>query len=352
MNITFESILSLLTNCITEVRTTVGSFSYNILSAVTFRLLDIETRLYSQKLNQNVNTADDQAMDDLANNRGITRKPATTGVGKGKFNIEIPEGARFQINETIWVRNDFLESIEGYYYYKMISEQTGASVNKNIGQLIPITFIEGLNYAYLEEILIPAEDEETTEELKKRYKDSWNAKSFAGNKISYIEKINEIDGVGGTKVYPLKYGNGTVGITIINTLWSVPSSELISIVQNIIDPDKDGEGEGSAPIGAIVTIKGVENQNIKIGIKCQFKSGDFNDWKNDIEDIIKNYFTDKNKIWANSSETVIRIAEIIVKVIEHEMVVDVLELTINDADSNLVLDEDKIAYLSELEEIA
>ena len=89
MNITFEQILTYLVDKITEVRATVGSFTYMILSAVTFRLLDMEGRFYTLKQNMSIDTADDAAVDDLAKNRGIVRKPATVAIAKGKFNIEI-----------------------------------------------------------------------------------------------------------------------------------------------------------------------------------------------------------------------------------------------------------------------
>ena len=136
MNITFESILNQLSSYITQVRTTVGSFAYMILSAVTFYLLSIESKIYGLKQNMSINTADDSAMDDLASNRGITRKPATVGIARGMFNVEIPTGSRFQIGEVVWVSGDFISSSEGYYYYVMTSEQTGTIVNKAVGELM------------------------------------------------------------------------------------------------------------------------------------------------------------------------------------------------------------------------
>ena len=351
MNITFESILNQLSSYITQVRTIVGSFAYMILSAVTFYLLSIESKIYGLKQNMSINTADDSAMDDLASNRGITRKPATVGIARGKFNVEIPTGSRFQIGEVVWVSGDFISSSEGYYYYVMTSEQTGTIVNKAVGELTAITFIEGLTYAYIEEITIPAEDTESTESLKERYKASFEAKVFSGNKIAYKEFVEDINGVGGCKVYPIRYGNGTVGLTIISSIYGVPSNDLVELVQNTIDPDKNGDGEGYAPIGAIVTVSGVTNQNIKISLECQFNTGTFEDWRTEIETIINGYLFDKNKTWANSTEVVIRIAELISELLKSEHIVDITELLINDTNSNLILNADCIGYLNELEEI-
>ena len=141
MNTTFESILNQLCNYITRVATTVGSFSYMILSAVTFRFLDVEGRVFALRQNMSASTADDSAMDDLAKNRGIRRKQATAGIAKGKFDAEVPENSRFQVGEVVWGSGEFIESVDGYYYYRMTSEQTGSSVNKAIGQATIITYI-------------------------------------------------------------------------------------------------------------------------------------------------------------------------------------------------------------------
>lgn len=352
MNITVESILNYLCSFIIKVSSKVGSFAYFILMACSYKFLDLEGKIYALKQNNNINTADTNGIDDLIDNRGITRKPATVGIAKGKFNVEVPTGSRFQIGETIWVSGDYISTSDGYYYYVMTSEQTGSQVNKAVGQLTMITFIERLTYAYIEEIITPAEDIESDESLRTRYKESFNSKAFAGNKAAYKEYVEAIDGIGGCKVYPLKYGNGTVGLTIINALYDIPSNELVNNVQNIIDPDKNGDGEGYAPIGAIVTVIGVSYENIKIGIKCQFSTGTFDDWKDEIRNIINNYFLDKNKTWANTNEVVIRKAELISEIIKNEHIIDVIELLINESDSNLILSDDKIAYLNELEEIA
>ena len=352
MNITVESILNKLCSFITKISTKVGSFAYFILMACSYKYLDIEGKIYALEMNEDIDTADYEGINKLAKQRGLFRKAATSGIAKGQFNVEIPSGSRFQIGEIIFVSGDYISQSGGFYYYKLISEQTGTEVNKGIGKLTPITYVEGLTYAYAVEMIVLAEDIEDNESFIKRYNNSFGASKFAGNKQYYRDLIGEINGVGGVKVYACWSGPKTVKCTIISSDFGEPSNELVEEVQEYIDPDKIGEGDGHAPIGAHITIEGVSNQNILIGVNCQFQSGTFEDWKTEIINIINSYFLSINKKWADSQQIVVRKADIISKLMESENIVDVNNLLINGEDSNLVLYDDYIAFLDDVVEIA
>ena len=82
----------------------------------------------------------------------------------------------------------------------MQCETPGIVGNQQLGTMIPIEYIQGLETAELTDVLIPGEDEEDTEDLRTRYFDSFNEKSFGGNVQDYLEKTNAIPGVGSTKV--------------------------------------------------------------------------------------------------------------------------------------------------------
>ena len=84
--------------------------------------------------------------------------------------------------------------------YQVQCETPGIVGNQQLGTMIPIEYIEGLETAELTGVLIPGEDEEDTEDLRKRYFDSFNEKAFGGNVQDYLEKTNAIPGVGSTKV--------------------------------------------------------------------------------------------------------------------------------------------------------
>ncbi|HEK5039664.1 TPA: baseplate J/gp47 family protein, partial [Clostridioides difficile] len=80
--------------------------------------------------------------------------------------------------------------------------------------------------------------------------------------------------VGGVKVYPVWNGGGTVKLVIINSNFKVPSTDLVNLVQEEIDPlQNQGEGLGLAPIGHRVTVEGVTSTTINISAEITYKNG-------------------------------------------------------------------------------
>lgn len=130
--------------------------------------------------------------------RGISPHLATHAVLKGVFtpvNIDVT-GQRFNIGEINYV---VIAQI-GPGQYQVQCETAGTVGNQQLGQMIPIDYIAGMETAELTELLIPGEDEEDTEDLRKRYFESFDEQAFGGNVTDYILKTNAIAGVGCTKV--------------------------------------------------------------------------------------------------------------------------------------------------------
>jgi uncharacterized phage protein gp47/JayE len=166
--------------------------------------------------------------------RGIIVEPATYAVRRGVFNIPVPIGSRFSLNKINYV---VIAPLDGdNNAYSLRCETAGNVGNIESGTLIPIVYIDGLTRAVLSDILIPGEDEESTEHLRQRYFASLNAQAYGGNIQDYVEKTLALDGVGGVKVYPVWNGGGTVKLVIIDTLYNPPSGTLIDAVQTAIDP--------------------------------------------------------------------------------------------------------------------
>ena len=133
--------------------------------------------------------------------RGIVPYPATHAVLKGEFvpsTIDVT-GKRFNIGQINYVVTEKLQ--DGVY--KVQCETEGEEGNRYLGAMIPIEYINGLETADLTEVLVPGEDEEDTEELRKRYFASFEESAFGGNVKDYLEKTNAIPGVGCTKVTSL-----------------------------------------------------------------------------------------------------------------------------------------------------
>ena len=302
---------------------------------------------------------------------------------KGEFtpaNIDVT-GQRFNIGSMNFIVTEKIADGE----YQVKCETPGIVGNQQMGTMIPIDYIEGLETAELTEILIPGEDEEETEDLRTRYFDSFNEKSFGGNVRDYLEKTNAIPGVGSTKVTRVWNNDlrpaemipsaavqawfntikstltgevaawletvydaalnrklttgGTVLLTILNSDFGVASDTLIKTVQQTIDPDEyAGEGYGVAPIGHIVKVESAETKTVTVKTNIVFDVGyGWSNLQSSINDVISNYLLELRKSWADNPYLVVRISQIETRLLSIKGIVDIGNTKINGASDNLTL---------------
>lgn len=315
--------------------------------------------------------------------RGITPYEATYAVLKGEFtptNIDVT-GQRFNIGSINFVVLEKIADGE----YQVQCETAGIVGNQQLGTMIPIEYIEGLETAELTEILISGEDEEDTEDLRTRYFDSFNEKAFGGNARDYLEKTNAIPGVGSTKVTrvwnndlnpnemipsesvkswyesikttlsgePAEWldtvfnaaaekkltTGGTILLTILNSDFDVASDTLIKTVQQTIDPDEyAGEGYGLAPIGHIVKVKSAEKIEVTVKTNITFDVGyGWSNLQSSIDEAISNYLFELRKSWADNPYLVVRISQIETRLLNIKGIVDIANTKLNGASENLTL---------------
>lgn len=281
-----------------------------------------------------------------AGERGIVPEEATCAVLKGHFNMNVPVGARFSCGDLNYSVTEKIRDGE----FQLKCETAGRIGNGQMGTLIPIDYLAGLETAELTELLIPGEDEEGTEALRQRYFDSLNSQAFGGNVRDYQEKTNSIPGVGGVKVYPAWDGGGTVRLVLIDSEAHAPSTELIERVQTVIDPEANqGKGLGFAPIGHVVSVAGVEESEIKLSTTITYQEGwTWEDVKPYAEKAIDEYFSELAKNWADSDGLVVRISQIETRLLNVSGVVDISGTKINGVEENLVLDADTIPKRGDL----
>ena len=363
-----------------------GSVIYDALAPAAWELQLLYVELNTLLADAYGDTASREYLVLRCMERGITPASASKAILRGQFTpigVNVI-GKRFNINELNYTVIKPMADGNGY---EVQCETPGAIGNLNTGPMIPIEYIQGLETAELTEILIPGEDEEDTEELRKRYFDSFKESAFGGNVKDYISKTNTIFGVGATKVkrvwnndinpldlipsqkvvdwvtgFSMKSDpevskwlttalnagkekkltvGGTVLLTILGSDFNAASSQLIQKVQQEIDPeDTPGEGYGLAPIGHIVSVKSAKAVDISVQTNIAFDTGyNFSNLKSAIEEIIKAYLLDLRKTWENTSSLVVRIAQIETRLLQIKGVIDIGNTTINGSAKNLALDQ-------------
>ena len=187
--------------------------------------------------------------------------------------------------------------------------------------------------------MIPAEDDEDVESLRKRYFDTMTSQAYGGNIADYKEKTISIAGVGGVKVTPVWNGGGTVKITFIDSTFHVPSEEMVEMVKNEADPyPYEGLGYGFAPIGHVVTVEGVEGVTVNIVTNITYREGwDWESAKPYILNAIDKYFDEISAEWEDSESLFVRISQMESRILDCEAVLDIEGTTLNGVASNLHL---------------
>jgi len=347
LDTSYEDLLAQkLTNVLTQDRRET-SLIYQATAANTAEIAQILFTLLNYENQMFADTAPRENLVRRAAERGLSPTPATHAVRKAEFNIDVPIGARFSQEEYNY---EVLEKIDTGIF-KAQCETAGEVGNFESGQLIPIDYIAGLEIAQLTDVLIPGENEEDTEAFRSRYFNSFESVSFGGNRADYKERINKLPGVGGSRIYRAKYGGGTVDVTIIDSTFSKPSTALVELVQQLMDPlDAQGEGVGLAPIDHIVTISAVNETVVNIATTLTLQSGwSFVDVESAIKEVIDGYFKELSELWADAvtkqeDETglIVRISHIETRILGVNGVIDISNTTINDVASNLELDKEAI----------
>ena len=173
---TYENILDRsLARVASDVDKREGSVIMNAIAPVSAEHADVYIQLGNIVNNGYADTAVREFLILRCKERGIIPYEATKATLKGKFNMEIPIGSRFNLNELNYVATAFIESADGYFYYQMECETEGTNGNKFFGELSSIEYIDKDLTGELTELLIPAEDEEDTEALRTRYLNSFDS---------------------------------------------------------------------------------------------------------------------------------------------------------------------------------
>lgn len=265
-------------------------------------------------------TATGEALDNRAAEQGITRYPATYAIKLGYFAdgegtpMAVPMGARFstvsETNPINYTVVDYYYGDNGLYvpgYYQLRCEKPGTVGNQYSGNLVNITFIQGMATAELTTLLHPARDEETDEELRTRYFAALNQKAFGGNIADYREKVMALDGVSAVQVYPTWNGGGTVKISIVDPEYNPVSEEYIAEVQELIDPENSqgetGDGLGIAPIGHQVTVVTPEEVDVAVSATLVLRPGyAVGQVQGPIQTALEKYIEELRKGWAQSND--------------------------------------------------
>lgn len=272
----------------------VGTFPYDFFRSCAiagFTLKEAVNEVYSLLVIKN--QSGDMLAQSVKERKGVIKKEAIKASGvvqvTGSGHIKIGNvfdtnfGIKFEATEDIDIVNSGDVKVEAV--------EAGVSGNVGANSIIniPVT-IPGITAVTNKDAFTNGYDEETDESLYSRYEFIVQHPYAPGNKSSYMSWAREVAGVGFVDVAPLENGPNTVSVYIVDENGKIPQQSLIDKVQEYIDPNSSGTGEGIAPLGAHCTVKSSTAITINVEAKLTLSTGVVvADVQQDVEDKLNEY---------------------------------------------------------------
>lgn len=350
---TEESIMNrMLDRVPSDIDKSEGSFIWDAQAPVAFMLS--EAALWAQELlrrgfastaasdNPDFRSAE---LDLRAAEHGITRREAVASTGSviftGKPGTVVPAGtyvatpadegsgeSSIEYVTTMAVTLSLGNVGTGSAPIKAVTPGKNGNVPAGVIQLMS-TPVSGVTSVTNPEPTKSGTDIETDQSLLERFFAKVRSQGTSGNKAQYMQWANEIAGVGGVEVVPLWKGPGTAGLYLLDTDKRAASKDIVDAVQQYIDPSQDGQGEGVAPAGPVITAMPAEEVAINISVKVQRtqeQPSTINEIRQLIEDGVRTYL---QQIAFNRKDPLVRYTRIAAVLLDIPIIVDYADLTIN-----------------------
>ncbi|GIO33266.1 phage-like element PBSX protein XkdT [Paenibacillus albilobatus] len=264
-----------------------GSFIWDAQAPVAFMLY--EASVWAQQVLERgfARTTFGEYLDMRAEEHGVARRQAVAATGIVKFSgtpgKQIPSGTVVatpadEITGESSIEYKTLADVtlgsNGEGSTSVIALVPGKAGNVPAGVIEIVTVpISGVLSVTNPEAIKGGADVESDESLLERFYTRVRNQGTSGNKAQYIQWANEVSGVGGVQVKPLWKGPGTVGIYLLDMDKRAASQAIVQAAQDYIDPTMDGQGEGQAPAGPIVTVMAAEEVPINISVQLTLAAG-------------------------------------------------------------------------------
>ena len=199
--------------------------------------------------------------------KGLTRRAATYAVGEVEVtgNGTVAKGDLFETENGIQFSADTEVEITetGRVPITSVIPGNAGVVGANSITQMPVT-IAGIATCTNPEPTHDGYDAESDDSLRQRYYAKLQRPDNGVNKYAYRNMALEVSGVGDADVYPLGHGENTVDIVIIDSDKLPASSSLVKTVQDYIDPNSSGRGEGTAQMGAHCYVSAATGMQINL----------------------------------------------------------------------------------------
>lgn len=325
-----------------------GYFLWDILKAVAVSIKNLleKLQIVADKLDiENIYGEERERF--IFQRTGITRRKATfsKGIVTVKGNGIVTKGNLFETERL--VRFEAIETVNVIEQANIVVKAltAGTAGNVPIGSItkMPIT-IQGITSCTNHTATEGGYQEESDMDLLTRYYERLREPATSGNIYHYKRWAKEVEGVGNAHIFPLWNGDNTVKVVIIDLERQPASEELVKNVQNYIDPNCTGAGEGQAPIGAYCTVESAKPKVINVSVMLHVsKYAVLEIIKKEIENKIVEYFKQ-----IAFEQDYASFAQIGANILSVENVLDYENMTLNGLTQNVTCQKYEVMVLGEV----
>lgn len=302
-------------------------------------------------------------LDDKAEEWGLTRHPAAAAVFHATFKGTQPEeGDRFFAEGSGHYFTVIVDEEDGTIRLQAETEGTEVNTLSAGTDVIPIDDIDGLEAAYLGEIYVPGTDEEDDDAFRTRLREKMAGPAENGNRQHYKTWCESVDGVGRARIIPLFAGENTVRAVLYSSDGLPCPPEVVSAVQEYIDPITqnyeftdsggnkyvcgDGFGEGVANLGAHFLATAAAELPLHVTFRATPAEGyTASECAEAATEVIKDYLQNLTLETEEGAQVIIRISVIGAMISEMAQLLDYENLRINGAGSNIAVPDGYAAVL-------
>lgn len=283
---------------------------------------------------------------------GISRRKATKATGEVLVESQ-KEGLSIPIGTLFFTLGDELENSKQYKSVENVVITNGQAIIQieavetgTIGNTAARTIVVSQSELKIDNVInfegiSGGVEPESDESLRERIVNRIGLAPLSGARRDYERWAKEVDGVGSVIVQPLWNGPQTVRVLITDANNQFANQDLIDRVKEHIDPvEFEGQGEGQAPIGAIVTVDTIQPISVVVKARIIFEVGaDLATTMERAKNNINNYVLDKS---------IVQITKVGAVLANTTGIYDYSDLTLNDQPNNIELLEGERAVISEV----
>lgn len=243
-----------------------GSFVYDALSPAAIEIAQSYADLDRVLELGFAQTSADEYLDLRAAEYGLARKPPVAATGEvtvyGDKGAVVPKGAMFATRSGTLFRSveQSVVPADGRAVVRVVAVETGTGGNVLTGMIDSILGdMSGIARVTNEQPTQGGYDGETDGSLLERLLAKVRKPATSGNAHEYRQWALEVPGIAEARVFPLRHGNGTVEVVLLDEERRAPAASLVSEVADYI--------EKMRPIGASVTVKAAEEVPIDVEVE-------------------------------------------------------------------------------------